>query len=289
MSTVQQLHIHELSASINQQTANSPLPSTVHQVSTFATASEPLDNASTDTRRTLQVEVPHHPALLDGIDRDGQEAAGVQQSTAPSDDDDDDDDDDFYSPAPADNIPTTAEHEGPVASHLDAISLSEQGEVAMSESEEEYEPEELEIPLDPPASNVDGQGAAVVQSSSASSLTPSPAVDEEAYEPPDIDQPMLDIEPSQTAMNNSLGTQHGEAEDGAMDISSPSVESDSSDSPSPSPADNTSPEQIAFNMDVRHSVTVADDLATQLQAEPPAAAVSGVETSVRVRSPQELR
>jgi len=300
ISPAQQFKIPGLSAAVVQHSANKSPPATVHAALTSEATPEPASNAAATTGEPLQPF--HHPTTVESAHENGTEAPGPPRHTTSGDDEEDD----FYSPAPPDDFSTIAEASEPVISHANAPSPSEEGEVAMSESEEEYEPDEPDEPAALALTAVSHVGGhdIVAESSSASSLTSSD--DEEGYEPPEIDQPMVDIQPNQTSVNNNAPvksawaslpaveevthfpinpptvqpSQQGEADDGAMDISSSSDGSDESESPSPSAADNASPKPIAFNTRVDEYIPIADDLAPELQVEP--ATASAVEGSVRI-------
>ncbi|KAF1973760.1 hypothetical protein BU23DRAFT_123632 [Bimuria novae-zelandiae CBS 107.79] len=185
-----------------------------------------------------------------------------------------DDEEDFYSPEPATQQPIPTQSEAASTSLAQAESPSEEGEMAMSESEEEdYEPEEA---LGPQAgTEAAGENAAeqgpTVASSPASSLTSSSASsamdeDEEPYEPPDVDQPMVDIgvdaEPAKS------GLQQGEAEEEEMDMSTSSDDDSDSDTSSESSEEEPhGPTSASSSKNPDSSVTIADDLAPELQPE----------------------
>lgn len=158
-----------------------------------------------------------------------------------------DEDEDFYSPKPAEE-PTLA---GQVAPPTGPDSPSEDGEVAMSlsEDEEEYQPDE---PLELPDANASQHRPA----------SPSDD-DEDAYEPPDVDVPVADAQP------RGSSAETGEVDDGAMDISSSddsddSDSSDSSDSSEESQAEEPR-EVVASHGGAEQTADIADDLAPELQ------------------------
>lgn len=196
------------------------------------------------------------------------------------------DEDDFYSPAPADkpNQNESLDNRGAAqvqheAQVTDAPSPSEEGEVEMSlssdDEEEEYEPEEpmvIEATSDQGAEFPEGGGLKSVASDNVSTE------DEEAYEPPDIDEGMPEAHTSNVVTNGDMIATGVEAEDGAMDIASSSSEDldSGSDSDSDSDSDSESDGETAENsaneaLSPSHAVppttNVADDLAPELQPE----------------------
>ena len=209
-----------------------------------------------------------------------------------------DDDEDFYSPPPveiganAEPVVAEAPEHQFEQSVADVPSPSEEGEVAMSESsededdEEEYEPEELVVEEAPTAEPVVEDSTAeapttAVEPHSQQTQLPEPPVeasqsigpsqvsteDEEAYEPPDVDEEMTEVAP---VLDNAQieASSPGDADDGAMDIATSSSE-DSDDSESDS-ADETSSDldDSAAQADVAQQDTnIADDLAPELQPE----------------------
>lgn len=135
-----------------------------------------------------------------------------------------DDEEDFYSPKVAEE-------------HADAVmtSPSDDGEVPMSESEEEYEPDEPQVPVEPAVPQASLQDT-TVNPIVAPDLSSSSSDEGELYEPPDVDATISDAQPGEVANNADIAAPQDDsddADDGAMDISS-SEDSDSSDSDSDS-------------------------------------------------------
>jgi hypothetical protein len=197
----------------------------------------------------------------------------VQDFTTPLDEEED-----FYSPAPAvqpvsDKI-LDLEHE--VQAHSDVHtaddrSPSEEGEVEMSlssedeEEEEEYEPEEPIAIADVPA-----QGAQVPEVETTKSVESNhfPTEDEEAYEPPDVDEEMSDVQTDSKLANGDATALEVEADDGAMDIASSSSEDSDSDSESDGEiTSDTGNEAISASHMFQQNTNFVDDLAPELQPE----------------------
>lgn len=176
------------------------------------------------------------------------------------------DEEDFYSPAPA----TAAQ---PEIEPVDARSPSEEGEVEMSvssEDEEEYDPEEPVVITEAPTRN-----AQIPEAEAATSVVPSEDVsteDEEVYEPPDIDEDMIDAQPAESVAVSDAIPPEAEAEGDAMDIASSSSEDTDSDSDSNSSSDGEITSEAEANESISgiHTVqqddNVADDLAPELQS-----------------------
>jgi hypothetical protein len=194
-----------------------------------------------------------------------------------------DDEEDFYSPEPAEILPF-ADHLGTVSRSTALVrSPSEEGEMAMSESDEEdYEPEEpkeqlMHAPisndhtLEPSTTVVTAQA-----SSSGSLLVSTPAnedEDEDPYEPPDVDQPMTNIESGAATTEHKSTAQQVEIEEEEMDMSTSSDEN--SDSDTSSEPSEEEPNRLALALSRKNpgsSVTVADDLAPELQPDASAGA-----------------
>ena len=92
--------------------------------------------------------------------------------------------------------------------------------------------------------------------------------DEEAYEPPDVDQEMFDIQGEGAIAEPILSVPQVEAEDGAMDIATSfdesSDDSDSDEETTPEPeADNS----ISANTMRQQDTSIADDLAPEIQPD----------------------
>jgi hypothetical protein len=192
-----------------------------------------------------------------------------------------DDEEDFYSPEPADILPVADQSEPASRSTALVRSPSEEGEMAMSESdEEEYEPEEPQEPLTHAQASNDPvleQSTTVVTaqaSSSGSPLVSPPAKeDEDPYEPPDVDQPMMDLESGGTTTAPKTNAQQGEVEEEEMDMSTSSDENSGSDTSSESLEEEpTGPALALSRKNLGSSVTVADDLVPELQPDASAGA-----------------
>lgn len=182
-----------------------------------------------------------------------------------------DDEEDFYSPEPA-NVPLPANHIDTATSSLPpAQSPSEEGEMAMSESEEEeYEPEEA---LEPTINSLN-RAADPQVSSMTSPAASSPAdVEEDSYEPPDVGEPITDLEAgSSTTLSKPLD-QPLEPEEEEMDMSTSSdSDSDSEVSSESSEDESNVPVSASGVKNLDSSVIVADDLAPELQTEASAVA-----------------
>lgn len=197
-----------------------------------------------------------------------------------------DDDEDFYSPPPPAESGVGVAHSGAVAPATevqqivaDAPSPSEEGEVEMSESSEEeekgeYEPDEPfpEEPVaEPQMQHAQTSESRAEQSQSAGQSQVS-TEDEEAYEPPDVDEGMIDAAPPTAPEVEALSP--GDADDGAMDIATSSSE-DSEDSASDSD-DETRSELEDFESQThvaQQDTNIADIIAPELQSGTPATVV----------------
>ncbi|KAF2184039.1 hypothetical protein K469DRAFT_689395 [Zopfia rhizophila CBS 207.26] len=203
-----------------------------------------------------------------------------------------DDEEDFYSPEPVISAPVQQDSEktettqtaADAAPETVTKSPSEEGEVEMSESsfasddEEEYEPEEpqtLVAPVIPTLTTQENE----VGSSSASSLSTSSksssSDEDEAYEPPDVDQGTPDVQPSAMVPPSVSGLQHlseDVIEPDAMDIEMSSEESDSTQLPSTKTYKNKSISSSTADP----SITVADDLAPEPQPQTVSQALTSV-------------
>lgn len=187
-----------------------------------------------------------------------------------------DDEEDFYSPEPGVSLPVPGQSQTTSASLAQTRSPSEEGEMAMSESEEEYEPEEaLESQAVPQYIVIDGSEHApsktgspisISSSSSASSSTDQDE-DEEMYEPPDADQPMLDVE-RDAEPDKFEDSQPRNAEEEEMDMSTSS--DDDSDSDTTSESSEDEPNEPAFSSNSKKPdppMTAADTRAPELQPD----------------------
>jgi archaellum component FlaC len=187
-----------------------------------------------------------------------------------------DEEDDFYSPAPAAE-PAPGVNLGrpspvqsyPEARAVDDQSLSEEGEVEMSVSsddEEEYEPEEPTVITETPI-----QDAQIPKAEATTFVTSRDLAieDEEAYEPPDVDEDMSDAQADHQTADVDVSAPEVEAEDGEMDIASSSSEDSDSDSDSDSDGETSSGSGNDGTTTASHTLqqiaNVADDLAPELQ------------------------
>jgi hypothetical protein len=187
-----------------------------------------------------------------------------------------DDEVDFYSPAPAhepiseNSLPPQAPPEVQTAA---SPSPSEEGEVEMSlssddEEEEEYEPEEPATTLDTP-----NQNAQLLEADTSKKLASEDVSteDEEAYEPPEIDEAMPDVQAEAATETNTGGaTSEMEADEEAMDIASSSLDDSSSDSDSDSDDGEIASESgndatISASHALQQPTNIADGLAPELQ------------------------
>lgn len=197
-----------------------------------------------------------------------------------------DDDEDFYSPPPPAEVDaelTGHTAEAPVSEGgqivADAPSPSEEGEIEMSVSsdeEEEYEPDEPVVEervIEPQVHQPQLSEPPVEQPQSIAQSQVS-TEDEEAYEPPGINEEMSENLPAADAPQLEASSL-GEADDGAMDIATSSSE-DLDDSDSDSDEGMLSePEDSGSQMHgAEHDTDVADDLAPELQTEMPVMAVT---------------
>jgi hypothetical protein len=184
-----------------------------------------------------------------------------------------DEDDDFYSPAPAaapaldDSMDLDNSIQAQMAA--DVKSPSEEGEVEMSlasdDEEEEYEPEEPVIVDDAPTQNA--QVSEVEKADFAGSEDIS-SEEEEAYEPPDVDEDVFDVPAEQEVAAMDDAVPEPEADDGAMDIASSSDDSDSdSDPESEGEITSGNDETISANHGQLELANVADDLAQELRPD----------------------
>ena len=245
-------------------------------------------------------ESPLAPSSVEVPPMDNTTLSGIQNSTTALEKDGGED---TYSAPPAQMDLGVGEVQGesgssrkpPIAQTDTAMSSSQEGEVEMSVSEgeedeedyePEYDPEEHAIVTDTPTQDAQLPGMKLAPSNSTSRT---PAEDEEAYEPPDVDQEMSDVQSEEG--NDASHVGQAEPDDGAMDIATSSEDSsDDSDSDSDSDSDEESAEEpadensIPANMSHR-GTNIADDLAPELQLENKAAvvAVEPVRTSPFVK------
>jgi hypothetical protein len=245
---------------LQQQSKNSILPSQVSVVD------EPVNNTRSQPQELVQeaesLDTPVHAVA----------ASEVQDMITPLDEEED-----FYSPAPAVEpvVDESIELEHAVQAHpeiqaADARSPSEEGEVEMSVSsedeDEEYEPEEPTIITethiqDPQVPEIDTAKSVLSNDISTE--------DEEAYEPPDVDEQMSDLQADDEVVDADATALGVEAEDGAMDIASSSSEDSDSDSDS----DGEITSVTGNNGDsyashaLQQNTNVADDIAPELQPE----------------------
>ncbi|CAE7014809.1 zf-C3H1 multi-domain protein [Pyrenophora teres f. teres] len=176
-------------------------------------------------------------------------------------------------------------------------SSEEEGEVEMSVSEgdedeeddePEYDPEEHAIVTDIPTQDAQPTGPSIPRSHA-------PTEDEEeAYEPPDIDQEMSDV--GNDEANDASHAGQIEADDGAMDIATSSDDSsDDSDSDSDFDSDEQSTEDpaaetsISANKMSHQSTNIADDIAPELQSENKSAAAAVEPTPVPVDEDEPVK
>ncbi|KAF2264227.1 hypothetical protein CC78DRAFT_251364 [Lojkania enalia] len=196
-----------------------------------------------------------------------EKSAGIAESPTPVDDDED-----FYSPEPPVAVPTKDKPDRHKTPQSVAKSLSEEGEVDMSESsaspvneEDEYECERQEAVASPVDPGPDNEDIDIASPSTPSSPSSPSSSDEETYGPPEVGQRMPDatantsdrISPSndQTVEDNNQGE---------MDISMSS--SDESGSSQQSSSELVNNKSISSNKMPDSSIAVTDDLASELQA-----------------------
>ena len=155
-----------------------------------------------------------------------------------------------------------------------APSPSEEGEeVDMSVSEgdddeEEYEPEyEPEEPVVVPEAPVAEEVEAQTKPEFSLATSPAGTQEEEAYEPPDVDEDIPEVQGGDDAPTHlDAPTGQAEAEDGAMDIATSSSDESSDDSESD---DESTPEPDVETISAKNpshqDAEMADDLAPELQ------------------------
>jgi hypothetical protein len=157
--------------------------------------------------------------------------------------------------------PTTAPSPSEEGEEVD-MSVSE-GDDDEEEYEPEYEPEEpvvvAEVPL---AEEIEAQTKPEFSLATSAASTQ----EEDAYEPPDVDEDVLEVQGSEDATANlDVPTGQAEAEDGAMDIATSSDESsddsESDDESTPEPDIET----ISAKNPSHQDAEMADDLAPELQ------------------------
>ncbi|KAJ4383657.1 hypothetical protein N0V86_001712 [Didymella sp. IMI 355093] len=238
-----------------------------------------------------------------------------------------DDDEDFYSPPPPNEI--DANTEAPVAEipepHIEqaianAPSPSEEGEVEMSvsseeEDQEEYEPEEPTVggpvvqepvveaqvvdaptmnePPSVPSPHRAAPAETQIKQSQSAGQSQVSTEDEEAYEPPDVDEEMTEVAPVvEVAHAEALVPQAsspGDADEGAMDIAtSSSDESDGSDLDSDEETESEREHSESQTYAAPQDVNIADDLAPELQPDTSFAVVPATEHVEDVGSPPTL-
>lgn len=186
-----------------------------------------------------------------------------------------DDEEDFYNTAPPVATQVTVEPatDAPLVAQSEQdlntmSSPSEEGEVDMSESEEEYVPDEPEVNGFIEGQDMNMSEPQVVHSLATSQMT---TEDEDMYEPPDIDQTLPDVQDENGTTASSIDQPMAEAEDGAMDIATSDDSSEDSDSDSSS-GDETSPVPqvdpfISAHAPLQQDTNAVEDPAPQLQPE----------------------
>ncbi|KAF2438500.1 hypothetical protein P171DRAFT_436974 [Karstenula rhodostoma CBS 690.94] len=241
-------------------------------------------SAPESANRSEQVIPAKHPAIFSV---NGTTSNDPSKPATPVDDEED-----FYSPEPADVLPAADKTETATGSIALARSPSEEGEMAMSESDEEdYEPEEAQVPLTQAQVLKDHtleQNTSVMTAQVSSFGSPTPTnEDEDPYEPPDVDQPMMDLEPSGSTAEPNSNAQQGEIEEEEMDISTSSdSDSDSDTSSESSGEERNGPVFAPSSKNPGSSVTVADDIAPEPQLEASAvASVSQASVSQELAGP----
>jgi archaellum component FlaC len=238
-----------------------------------------------------------------------------------------DDDEDFYSPPPLNEI--DANTEAPVAeipepqieqAIANTPSPSEEGEVEMSvsseeEDQEEYEPEEpivggsvvqepvveaqvvnaptVNEPASVPSPHRAAPAETQIEQSQSAGQSQVSTEDEEAYEPPDVDEEMTEVAPVvEVAQAEALVPQPsspGDANEGAMDIAtSSSDESDNSDLDSDEETESEREHSESQTHAAPQDVNIADDLAPELQPDTSFAVVPATEHIEDVSSPPIL-
>lgn len=222
-----------------------------------------------------------------------------------------DDDEDFYSPPPPNEVDvniTASATEKPETQIEQAVanapSPSEEGEVEMSvssegEDEEEYEPEEPiveeHVVAEPvvDASTVNDRDSILspqvaqppdlqVEQSQSIGQSQVSTEDEEAYEPPDVDEEMTEAAPAADASEVEVVVPQASspvgADEGAMDIAtSSSEESDDSDSDSDEETESEHWHPETETRVAPPDVDIADDLAPELQPDTSVAIVPATE------------
>lgn len=253
-------------------------------------AQQPVREQSADPGRNIPSTVTH---LEPSQGADKISAGNDRASATPMDDEED-----FYSPPPPNDTDVNTKISGAGVSHDQADQavtstplLSEEGEVEMSESseeedEEEYEPEEPVVEdsiiqhsiveeaatneLAPTSSSHQAQPSEL-QAEQSQSIGQSQVSteDEEAYEPPDVDEEMTEIAPTANDAQAEAVVPEvsspGDPDDGAMDIATSSEESDDSDSDSDEETHSELGEMELQTHAAPQDTNVADDIALELQ------------------------
>ncbi|OAL43735.1 hypothetical protein IQ07DRAFT_592815 [Pyrenochaeta sp. DS3sAY3a] len=186
-----------------------------------------------------------------------------------------DDEEDFYNTAPpvvtklTVEPATDAQPASQPEEDLNTMSSpSEEGEVDMSESEEEYVPDEAEVNGFTDGQDVNMSEPEIVHSLATSQVT---TEDEDMYEPPDIDQALPDVQDENGTTASTTDQPMAEADDGAMDIatsddSSEDSESDSSSEDETSPVAQVDP-FISAHAPLQQDTDIVEVPAPQLQPE----------------------
>jgi len=248
--------------------------STVDDVATVETAASIIDASQSLPHDLSRLEDPAAATtqLMPSDEATVEPEQQVNSGATPLDEDD------FYSPAPAAEPmqgeilaqdPLQVPPEPPA---LDSPSPSEEGEVEMSVSsddeEEEYEPDEPVVTEEAIDQNAQLPGPKAGQLVASDDVS---TEDEEAYEPPDIDEAMPDVQAEAAVPEADLVEAEVEVEDGEMDIASSSEDDSDSDSDSDSESDEEIAEESANDETISAShagfqtINVADDLAPELQ------------------------
>jgi len=262
---VSQNGIPGLQASNQQTTALSAYPSTNLGAVDYQRASSgrPVSSVTggENTNQSGYVDPTRPISAFEHV----TEAISSHKSVTPFDDEED-----FYSPEPASMLATIKE--------VDVGQLkspSEEGEVAMSESDEgEYEPQESPFFAGHPIPDTDiakRNGVTVNSLSLGQVQVPRRSPDnedEDPYEPPDIDQPMLDVQSDLMAEASDSSALQGEIDDGEMDMSTSSSDnSNNSDASSTSGVDEYDPESVTPEKELAQVQQLGNPTVPQLQAE----------------------
>ncbi|KAH8711999.1 hypothetical protein GQ44DRAFT_776339 [Phaeosphaeriaceae sp. PMI808] len=182
------------------------------------------------------------------------------------------DEDDFYSPAPPVGVngSNTVELEDKLQTQAmtQATSpLSEEVEMSLAseDEEEEYVPEEPMITADPPTQKAHFPEAKATSSVMTDDVS---TEDEEAYEPPDIEEEIPNTQLEDGYSEADVATNQLEVGDEAMDIASSSSDDSDSDSDSDMSSQAGNVEITPAHRAIQQQPNIPNDLAQEVQPGP---------------------